>query len=659
MTKLFRLLLPALLLLPFLPGMGQSYYFIFQEGTRAPYDYKQQDLNVDLLTSGNDVLSPWTQLPFAWDFYGQTVNGYYASDNGYITFDQNAMTSYPINSSVPSFLGPNNAIYALWDDFEVGVGSRVRAWEYGVTPGRVYCIQWENVKRVGTSTSVTMTIRLYEGGDFDIIWDEVQGSSASLDGTIGCENASGTGGYQLQSAPSTQIPALSSSINDDHVYAFHYGNQQQWDLSVITTNMRPSITTGTYDLRGVVKNLGSNSVTSFQLNYQLDNGPINTIPGNTLSLVANGGTWDFYAGAALSFPTAGQFYTLRIWPSSLNGNNDQNNDNDTLTVDLVTMLGNSVPKNVLLETFQGTSCACTAYGMDDAEAVGNAYPNTVFPVQIHLVGSSTLNYSTYLNSFFDVTGLPMGMVDRAGRNTGNNPVVPSADWSQDVANRLNETTPASVELYNTFDPVTRQVNGQAVARFEDYALGDMRFVVYVVEDDVPWYSRSLDGLVRDMPLGEFGNAGAIPTQAGPGDVFIEEFSFTIDPNLDISKVRLVGFLARYDDNYFRNEVINVNAAPLGNGVAVADAVGQSRSLGVAPNPSNGLAAITVEFDKPAEASFRLVNLQGQVVRDIKQGRFSAGQHRVWFDSSSLPAGLYYLQVDSDRGSFAEKVLVAK
>lgn len=642
-----------------MPMKGNNYYFIFEEGTRAPYDYLQQDLNVDLLTSGNDVLSTWQTLPFTWNFYGQSVNGYFASDNGYITFDQNASTSYPINSSVPSALGPNNAIYAFWDDFEISSGSRVRTWEYGAAPRRVICIQWEKVKRVGTSTNVTVTLRIYEGGAFDIVWDEMNGTPSDLNGTVGCENATGTVGYKLQSAPVTQIPAITSSINDDHVYGFNFGVQHQWDLAVITTTMRPSITTGTYDLRGTIKNYGSSSVTSFLINYQLDNGPVNTINGNTLNLVAHGGTYDFYAGAALDFPTAGQFYTLKIWSSSLNGNTDLNNDNDTLTVDLVTMLGNSAPKNILVETFQGTACACTAYGMDDADDLSATYPNTVFPVQIHLVGSPSLLYTTTLNSFFDVTGLPMGMIDRAGRTFGNNPVVPSADWSNDAANRLNEVTPVTVDIYNTFDPVTREISGQAVARFVDYALGDMRFILYVVEDDVSYGSRMIDGLVRDMPLGEFGTPGTIPNTVNPNETYIENFTFTLDPSLDINKVRLVGALARYDDNFLRNEVLNVGGAVLDNGVSAAAAISESRSLGISPNPSNGLTAIAVEFDKVAEASFQIYNTQGQLLHTIKEGRFTSGQHHVWFNTSELAAGLYYVYVNSDRGTFTEKLVVTK
>lgn len=639
---------------------AQDYFFIYEEGSAPPYDYNQTDLNVDLLTSGDDVLSSWINLPFTWNFFGQSVNGYKVSDNGYITFDQNATVSYGSNTAIPDPGGPNNAIYAFWDDFELNSGGVVRTWEYGAAPHRVICIQWDNVTRKSTAASVTMTLRLYEGASFDIVWDESVSSPFATDGTLGCENASGTDGHMIQSSPMTQFPDLQSVILDDFVFDYRTGTQFDWDLGTEDINISPSLAAGTYDLSGTIKNYGKNSVTTFDLNYQLDNGPVNTQSLNTLYLTAHGGEFEYVIPNVLDFPTAGQGYHLKVWISDLNGNGDLQTDNDTFDIDLVTMIGNSAPKNILVETFQGTACGCTAYGMDDADDLVSSWPNQVFPVQVHLTGSTALvNNSTGLNTFFNVVGIPMGMVDRAGRTFGQNPVVNSASWNTDVTNRLNALTPVSVEVYNQFDPATREVTGQLVSRFVDYAMGDLRFVLYVVEDNVKHGSRSIDGVVRQLPLTGFGQTGTIPSTVNPGDVFVEQFSFTLDAGIDINDMRLVGALVRYDDNYKRNEVLNVAAAGPDNGVSAAAPIEESRSLGVFPNPASGIGAISVEFHKATQANFSIYNMQGQLVQVMKEARFTPGEHKVWFNAADLPAGAYFIRVESELGQFNEKLIISR
>ena len=75
-----------------------------------------------MVPPANDVLSARQKLPFAWKFFGQPVDGYFVSDNGYITFDPAATTSVPRNTGLPDASAPANSIFAFWNDFRMEDG---------------------------------------------------------------------------------------------------------------------------------------------------------------------------------------------------------------------------------------------------------------------------------------------------------------------------------------------------------------------------------------------------------------------------------------------------------------------------------------------------------------------------------------------------------
>ena len=664
MKKNRLIVLAALLFTCFGNLYAQNYFFIFEQGTLPPYAYDETQYSFDIATSGNDVLSSWQTLPFSWSFYGQSVTGYFASDNGYITFDQSATTSEPSNTTIPNSGGPNNAIYAFWDDLDYGSG-RIRAWDYGVAPNRIHCIQWDNMSRAGTNARITATLRIHESGKFDIIHDLSSGGTAlTTNGTVGVENATGTLANQLQSAPMTQFPSLTSDYIDDYVYGYTYGTQHQYDLSVQTTDIKPAIAAGTYTLSGRIKNYGSSAVSTFDLKYQVDNGPVMSDGTNTLILVPNGGEYGYFHADQLNLPTAGSFYTLKIWCDNLNGNPDENHTNDTLTLDIVTVLGVNAPKKVVVEEFTATWCGACPTGLAYMDSLYTNFPNQVIGVANHSSDAFSFTTNNTLAEYYGVSGIPTGMVDRSGNPFGALPLIYPTSWPNAFAARLNEPCPVAVEVYSTYNWTTRQVDGQIVMNFVDYALGDMRAILYVTEDDLPGTQSGIGAytfnhILRALPLGEFGTTGLIPNLVNPNTNFVQNFSFTLPANIDPNKVHLAGAVQRYNIEKRKHEVLNANSAGLDNGVSAASPTSETRSLGISPNPSNSLAAIQVEFAKPTTARFSMFNAMGQQIKLLKEGRFAAGNHHVWFNVAELPAGVYYINVNSDLGNFTEKLIVAK
>src|SRR5436189_3835138 len=98
-----------------------------------------------LTPPGENVLSPRQKLPFPWKFFGQPVDGYFVSDNGYITFEPAAKTSVAISAPLTDATAPRNSIFAFWTDMRLEDGhgqwvGHVYTATLGVAPNRVHVI---------------------------------------------------------------------------------------------------------------------------------------------------------------------------------------------------------------------------------------------------------------------------------------------------------------------------------------------------------------------------------------------------------------------------------------------------------------------------------------------------------------------------------------
>lgn len=666
------LLLPLFTLLSF-GGfmMAQSYYFIGETGTSAPYF--EDEPGTDLLTGQNNVLTPWQTMPFTWDFFGTQVTGYKASDNGYITFDFGASTSFGNNTTIPVTTGPNNAIYAFWDDLS---GGTVRSWTIGVTPNQIHCVQWRDMTPSGGSGNITTTLRIYEGGDFDVVQDQGSGAVTTSSGTVGCENATGTLAKQLQSSPNTQFLNNNADNTDDQIFQFVYGNQLQWDLSVTSLYLSPTLEAGTHNVSGLIRNYGFTSVQSFKINYQLDNNPVETSSVNTLTLTANGGKYVFNHSIPLNLTTPGTFHTLKVWGDDLNNNNDEYNQNDTLILDLVVILGNTVPKKFLLEKFTGTWCGYCPNGDLYVDTTYANYPGQVVASSIHM--GDAMDAGTTYPSFYRVSGVPSSMVDRSGANFNSDPKLYPTGLPGEVGSRLNQPSPVEILVFNTYDAGSRLVEGTAVMNFVDYAIGNLRFVLLVLEDGIVADQANFFGgqaghpyenspnpipgfvhnhVLRATPLGDFGTGGLIPNLVSPSETYTQDFSYLVPSNIDINNVHLVGVLMNYSDDFRQQSVLNAQEASLDNGVAAPAPVESTRIVGISPNPADDLSVIRVDFDKPTEANFELYNAFGQRVRSISQQRFMPGTHHLYVETSSLAPGAYIVRAQTPQGVLSRRLVV--
>ena len=70
-------------------------------------------------------------------------------------------------------------------------------------------------------------------------------------------------------------------------------------------------------------------------------------------------------------------------------------------------------------------------------------------------------------------------------------------------------------------------------------------------------------------------------------------------------------------------------------------------ISISPNPTSGIVNMTIA----EKANYRLLNMKGQV---LKKGTFATGAHSI--DISSLAKGVYLFILNTDKGSFARRIV---
>jgi hypothetical protein len=105
------------------------------------------------------------------------------------------------------------------------------------------------------------------------------------------------------------------------------------------------------------------------------------------------------------------------------------------------------------------------------------------------------------------------------------------------------------------------------------------------------------------------------------------------------------------------DTLKFTCAPSG----VSEMLGQSSSIKLVanPNPFHNGTELTLTMPAAAKASVEVIDLLGRSVMVISNELLTQGEHVFHLDASSLPAGTYYVRVQSLVGLSTKKIVLAK
>ncbi len=211
----------------------------------------------------------------------------------------------------------------------------------------------------------------------------------------------GDGGFEFELSVSGFIINNFHSVTGSNLtYQFEASEPFAHDLGVHSLSS-PSVYDyeGSKTIAGTYFNYGSDTVTSLDLNYQINNDPIETTSISGLSI-------QNFEAATFSHATVWNAtlgtYLLKVWITNINGNPDMNNSNDTLQMNIE--IGVGTP-NIIDNYVNATT---------NIEQIANASNSVITPTDLDFHPFLSKNQLWVLNKRTESIGGSTVIIDNAG-----------------------------------------------------------------------------------------------------------------------------------------------------------------------------------------------------------------------------------------------------
>ncbi len=648
-----------------------NYYLLSDVGIKDAYNFTTNGTFVINASDSGvpDMLSAEQIIPFTFNFYGKPYTKYKISDNGYITFDLTQTESIAENSTLPSPNSPKNAIFGFWDALVLQKPDNtyryaILNWTYGTAPNRVHVIQWFQIKRnVNYTSTQTFAIRLYESGNFDVVFNFYfpGASPTTTNATVGCQNEDGTKGVMVAGSPNFQFPT--NLTNGDPstfiIYAFVYGNQPKYDISITKVNIPNYVKMGgNIPIRGTLRTFGSENVTSIELNYSIDGGAPVTKTITGLSLTP-GKYYDFVHPTDWNVPTTSESkeYKVEAWVSKINGNDDGNPENDRKNATL-TALSNLVPRKSLYEVFTSSTCPPCKPGNEKLSSILDPLAGkwTVVKYQYYFPGAGDPYFTVECNSrgnfYGGVNSVPRLMVDGGWNNNPN-------AYTTDLFKQFSEA-PCFVTINGSAKiEVAKQsvrVSGSIVSEID---INTPSRVYVAVVEKVTKKNKTSNGetefhYVMKKMLPDANGILVNSIKKGVPVEINQQFTFPGSYKLPPSAQSPINLATEHSVEEFEDLTVviwlqnpstkEVYQSEFTETITSVNDVDNTFFVNLYPNPITTSGKIQFSINSPELVGFEIVNILGQKVFINKATMLNSGSHTLEFDATTLLSGAYFMNL---------------
>ena len=349
-------------------NLSQAQYYTTPIGTGNPNDRNTEDLEYPVggglpgswncIHIGNTINPAWTSVqnvPFNFNFNGNPVSTFKVSTSGILTFNTNALTPpSSTNVALPSNSIPNNSI-CIWGLSAKGINDKIVTKTFGTAPNRQFWISFNDYSKqnIFTSHYTYWSIVLEESTNNIYVMDQRTSTGLSTELTIGVQ-ISNTQAYSISGSPilnslSTGDPTRA----DNRYYTFIPGTQPNRDIKGLHVLMSEivALNNAPFAVKFICQNTGSDTITSFNLNYSNYSTSTTTNTISNLNILP----WqtDTIEHPQSWLPVVGST-TLFVWASNINNDVDENTSNDTAS-HVVTFIQQSATRVPLLESFTSST----------------------------------------------------------------------------------------------------------------------------------------------------------------------------------------------------------------------------------------------------------------------------------------------------------------
>ena len=277
----------------------------------------------------------------------------------------------------------------------------------------------------------------------------------------------------------------------------------------------------------------------------------------------------------------------------------------------------------------------------------------------------------------------------------------SSLWEDKTVIRKAVRSPLSIKASSIYDSNTRELTVDVSTIFYT-KLSNLTYRVncYIIEDSVtgtgsgynqinyyanhengaynPWYGKGSPivgfkhrHVGRYLFGGPWGTTGIIPATVSSGDVFSNQYTYTIPATWNANRVKLVAFVQDYSASYKRKSIINSLEYNLNSADSIpvsaltttgVNEIQNSRldAVSLFPNPTTGIINIDYTLNESASISFEVYNMIGEKLHSVQSQKLAAGDYRTQINTSSFQSGVYFVAVkDGNKLMRTLKFIVVK
>jgi predicted secreted protein len=387
---------------------------------------------------------------------------------------------------------------------------------------------------------------------------------------------------------------------------------------------------------GTVRNLGTDLITSFDIEYTYNGMPAVQESVGPISL-ASLATYVHAFASPISL-VAGDL-PLTVTVSNVNGAGADGNAADDANVIMIDPIVPATGKMVLGEEATGTWCQWCPRGAVWMDYMETTYPNHWAGAAVHNGDPMTdATYDTGLGTM--ISGYPSSLVDRG----------PSADpetMEQSFLQRIVLAPKAFLTNGATYDPSTRTLEVSVTADFQASTGGDWRIGLILTEDGVtgaagydqanvyaggangdmggyetlpnpvPAAQMVYDHVARSISPDFEGRTGSFPSIISTGLIVSNCFSFVLPAEWDDSKIHIISFL-RNPGGSVDNAAKETIASAITNGYAncatsVEVNTEEEETFNLFPNPTSGVTYIDITTNDGEKVNVTITDLSGKII----------------------------------------------
>jgi len=435
------------------------------------------------------------------------------------------------------------------------------------------------------------------------------------------------------------------------------------DIAVENIVLGNKITKGNHFIEGYVRNKGTDTITSYTLNWSVDNGTVRTETYSNLSIPTNGKVkFSHKYGWAISDTGA---YNLKLWISDVNGNgNDEFILNDSILKAVTVFQNNRV---VLVEAWTNASCPPCARYMPPLEELLDVSNNHVISVMYHsdypgfdLMNTHNPTQVDTRGNYYSVNSYPSWFVD--GEDLNATFVTESKLYTRSLV-------PATFDFIEPKawidgDTIYGSVGFQAKSNFT----GNFRAHAIVIEREMDFTSgpnpgsngeKTFDWVMKYMLTGTGGKNIGSAFVAGQSDSLSGKWKLA-NVN-DTAQLAIVYFIQNNSGKEIQAAVIEEirqqpdYTEPVNSGIAIAE---NGTVIKTYPNPAQNIFNIELAQLPQGLVNVEVFSISGQQVANLQLSK-NSGSENIHLNTESFGNGVYIVKISGNQFSHSTRLIISK